>query len=263
MLEQREGIKFFTSGLLAEGRGVTHAFLTRAGGSSPAPFDTMNLGADCGDDPVNVAANAKRLSEVFGFRPERLTTAKQVHGFMMVTVRDRGGAVYSGIESDALATPTPGVPVGVLTADCVPLLIHAPAAGAVAAVHAGWKGAAAGIARRSVNVMAGKFSTSPGEMVAAIGPRIGPCCYTVGAEVPDAFREDFGEGLEYFSEKDDGTFTLDLGEATRAQLIEAGMTEANIEVIDACTACDPDLFFSYRRDGERTGRQLSFIMVEG
>jgi len=262
MLEQREGIKFFTSRLLAESRGVTHAFLTRVGGASPPPFDAMNLGADCGDDPANVTANAARLSEVFGFHPERLTTAKQVHGFMMVTVRDRGGNVYSKIESDALATPTPGVPVGVLTADCVPLLIHAPAAGVVAAVHAGWRGAAAGIARRSVNVMAAKFSTSPAEMVAAIGPRIGPCCYTVGPEVPDAFRENFGEGLRYFSEKEDGAFTLDLGEATKAQLVEAGVAEANIEVIDVCTACSADLFFSYRRDGERTGRQLSFIMVE-
>lgn len=263
MFVEKDGIRFFTSPLLESCGGLKHAFMTRVGGVSSSPYKSLNMGLKEGDSKKNVEENRERLSTAFGFPPLQLTTVDQVHGFMMVTVRDNGGPTYSRIQADGLTTLTPEVPLGILTADCVPLLLHDPVKKVAAAVHAGWRGAAAGIITRSINIMASKFGTDRQDLIAAIGPHIGPCCYVVGSEVLDAFSDTFGDEIKELTRRaSEGNLSLDLGIAARIQLLTSGVRESNIDTLSECTSCREDLFFSHRRDGSPSGRQLSFIMLE-
>lgn len=228
------------------------------------PFSTLNMSTRLGDSPGNVKENMVRVARAFDFSPERLTTVNQVHGIIVEHIRDEGGERYSNIESDGLVTAEPGTAIGILTADCVPVLLADPVKNVVAAAHAGWRGTALGITARAVGSMTECFHSDPAGIHAAIGPRIGPCCYTVGENVLEAFAEKFGPEPACFSRRGDGTLTLDLAAANKVLLVRAGLREENIDVLDGvCTSCNPDLFFSHRRDGAEgpTGRQLSFIVI--
>lgn len=181
-----------------------------------------------------------------------LLRLKQVHSARIVDASEW----RENLEADALATNRPGLRLSVRTADCVPLLLCDPAAGAVAAVHAGWRGAAAGIAREAVGFLRARYGADPRRMIAALGPAIGGCCYEVGPEVAHQFRT-------LFPERDDlgGRTRIDLREALRRQLLAAGLDPARIDVSTACTRCGGPQFHSYRRDGARSGRMTSFIAL--
>ncbi len=212
------------------------AFSTRVGGVSAAPFDTLNLGRLTGDAPEHVAENRTRLSVEVGAEADKLCFGRQVHG---ARVRR---ADAQGKPGDGVWTDEPARPLLVFTADCVPVAL-ARANGrtpAVAALHVGWRGLLAGI------VAGGAAALGGGRLTAALGPAIGPCCYEVGADVSEPFRARFGAGVVR-----DGK--LDLWSAIEHALRAAGAVQ--VSRIDLCTACSPDLFFSHRRDGERTGRQ--------
>ncbi len=211
------------------------AFSTRRGGVSEAPFDTLNLGRLTDDDPNHVAENRERLCHELGTEPELLSYGKQVHG---AVVRRAGS---QGEPGDGLWTDRPGEPLLVFTADCLPIAIarmdvETPA---VAALHVGWRGLLAGIVRGAAATL------GPG-LAAVIGPGIGPCCYQVGDEVAAPFRDRFGDDVVR-----DGR--LDLWTAAARSLEAAGVVE--VHRTDLCTACNPELFFSHRRDAGRTGRQ--------
>jgi len=212
------------------------AFSTRVGGVSAAPFDTLNLGRLTGDDPEHVTENRARLCAEVGADEDRLAFGRQVHGGRVRRAHGRGEP------GDGVWTDEPGRPLLVFTADCVPVALARANGGrpAIAALHAGWRGLLAGI------VAAGAAAVGGGRLTAAIGPGIGPCCYEVGAEVSGPFRARFGPGVVRNGK-------LDLWTATERALRAAGAEQ--ISRIDACTACSPELFFSHRRDGERTGRQ--------
>jgi YfiH family protein len=212
------------------------AFSTRRGGVSAAPFDTLNLGRLTDDDPAYVAENRRRLCAELGTDPELLCYGRQVHG---ATVRRAGG---TGEPGDGLWTDTPGQPLLVFTADCLPVAVARADGGpsAVAALHVGWRGLLAGIVANAVAALGG------GTLAAAIGPGIGSCCYEVGDEVAGPFRERYGEEVV-----SDGR--LDLWAAAERALNASGV--ANVQRTDLCTCCNPDLFFSHRRDAGRTGRQ--------
>jgi YfiH family protein len=203
---------------------------------SNAPFDTLNLGRLTEDDPANVAENRRRLCDEAGTDAELLCFGKQVHG---ATVRRAGG---QGEPGDGLWTDTPGEPLLVFTADCLPIAVAraGPGKPAIAALHVGWRGLLAGIVQSAVSSLGG------GPLASAIGPGIGPCCYEVGAEVATPFRDRFGEHVV-----DDGR--LDLWSAAERALRTAGVE--SVHRTDLCTSCNPDLFFSHRRDSGRTGRQ--------
>ncbi len=210
------------------------AFSTRRGGVSEAPFDTLNLGRLTDDEPGRVAENRRRLCARVGADPALLNYGRQVHG---ATVRRAAGR---GEPGDGLWTDEPGEPVLVFTADCLPVaLARAEGPPAIAALHVGWRGLLAGIVETAVSVLGGGLA-------AAVGPGIGPCCYEVGEDVAAPFRERFGPGIV-----DDGR--LDLWAAAESALEAAGV--ASVRRFDLCTACNPDLFFSHRRDAGRTGRQ--------
>jgi YfiH family protein len=175
-----------------------------------------------------------------------LATVKQVHSATCVAAEGRRGVLAEG---DALLENQPGSVVAVKTADCVPILLADERNRAVAAVHAGWRGTAAGIAMRAVESMGERFGTRPSDLHAAIGPAIGACCYEVGPEVAGQF------GIE-------GRTNLDLPETNSARLVEIGIPAERIYVSPLCTMCRAEEFHSFRRDKEDAGRMFSFVGVQ-
>ncbi len=161
----------------------------------------------------------------------------------------------AGAEADGLVTTTRGVLLGIATADCVPVLLRSRTGRAIAAVHAGWRGASAGVLEAAVERLAA-LGAPPATLEAVIGPAIGPCCYVVGSEVRDAFRARSGDVTTAAWSARDGRLIVDLRAAATALLRAAGV--ADVTVVGPCTSCDPS-WCSYRRDGERAGRQLSVI----
>ena len=173
---------------------------------------------------------------------EGMASLKQIHSATALLAKEPGCAG----EGDALLTRSPGVLLSVRTADCYPILLADTRDRAAAAVHAGWRGTAGGIVVRTIARMRAQFGTSPADIVAAIGPGIGMCCYEVGAEVAQLF------GLE-------GAGHIDLAAANRRQLIDAGVPEPHIDVFGGCTFCDAAHFYSFRREREQAGRMISYI----
>ncbi len=225
-----------------------HGFTTRGGGVSEPPFDSLDLGGAVGDDPARVAENWARLRRHTGLAFARV---KQVHG-ARVMVEPAPDAPRE--EADAVVSRTPGLAACVSVADCVPLLIADPSSGAVAAVHAGWRGTLARIAAEAVAALSRGSGTDPAGLLAAVGPSIGRCCYEVSPELADRFREAFGAEVVSSHERPH----LDLWQANVQALGAAGLRPENIEVLGFCTSCEPGRFFSHRRDAGRTGRQVGF-----
>ena len=213
-------------------------FSTREGGVSEGPYASLNLGRATADKPERVDENRRRLCAEAGAQPEALAMNYQHHSADVL--RARAGS--RGERGDGLWTEERGLPVLALAADCLPIALARAngAKPAVAVLHAGWRGLVGGIAAEGVKTLGG------GPVAAMIGPGIGPCCYEVGEEVAAPFRRAFGMGLYR-----DGK--LDLWGAAERALRAAGV--ARVDRVDLCTACNPDRFFSHRRDDGLTGRQ--------
>jgi polyphenol oxidase len=239
--------------------GATAAFTTRRGGVSNQPFDELNLGLFTDDDGDAVVENRRRLATALGFATDRIAISRQIHGAELIDDSKAGSLCcsFSSLEGDSaqLEEGAAGIPDAdghliaeagiaplVFVADCVPVALAGPDGAAM--LHCGWRGLAAGIVARGVEAVAATD--------AAIGPSIGPCCYEVGADVLEAF-EDLGDGI--VSDR-----RLDLPEVARRQLRQHGVER--IEVSGLCTSCEPDLFFSHRRDAGRTGRQAGLVWLE-
>lgn len=237
-------MSYIQSPLLA---GFPHGFTTRRGGGSKPPFDSLNLGGAVGDDASSVAGNWALVERETGLAFAR---AKQVHGARTVRL---DAASPPAVEADAVVSRTPGVAACVSVADCVPILLADPASGAVAAVHAGWRGTIARVAAEAVRALAAEAGTAPARLLASIGPAIGPCCYEVSADLAGRFAAEIGPGVV----RHGSAPALDLWAANAAVLRAAGVDR--IEVLRRCTSCERDVFFSHRRDVGRTGRQVAFI----
>lgn len=219
------------------------AFSTRLGGVSEGPYASLNLGILTADDPERVRRNRRLLCERIGADAETTTMAMQVHGSALVRADGRG-VVTPGIQferCDGLWSERPGEALMLLTADCLPVAVcRADGDPGLAVLHVGWKGLLAGILAEGSRTLGGA------PLAAAIGPGIGPCCYEVGEEVAEPYRQRFGDDVLRGR-------NLDLPEAAERALQEAGVED--VERTDLCTACRPDLFFSHRRDRGVTGRQ--------
>jgi YfiH family protein len=243
---------------------TVQGFTTRHEGVSRPPYNSLNLGTNTLDSPHNAEGNRSILARAFSTKLERLVTVKQVHGTDLLVI-DAPNPDYSHflkLECDGIITNQPGVMIGVCIADCVPLLLFDPVKRVAAALHAGWKGTAGEIGRKGVEALVEMFDSKPSDILAAIGPGIGPCCYEVDAPVMEAFKKS-GTGWDLFAvERGGGKWGLDLSAANRHQLALAGLREEHIETTDLCVSCEHDLFFSYRRDGGDTGRQMGFIMLK-
>jgi YfiH family protein len=236
-----------SSALLA---GFPHGFSTRRGGVSGSHFRSLNLGGGVGDEEAAVAANWEALSLATGLAFARV---RQVHGTGVLVAR---GACGPEEEADAVISLRPGIAACVSIADCAPILIGDPRSGAVAAVHAGWRGTLAHVAARAVEALVREVGAQPGDLLAAIGPAIGPCCYEVSPELARAFRDDMGAQVVG---RADGGPSVDLWLANEIVLRKAGLARERIECLGRCTACEPEVFFSHRRDRGRTGRQVGFV----
>jgi polyphenol oxidase len=282
-LIQRAGaLQITKSPALAKLGWLVHGFSTRPGGASVVDGKpALNLGFTEWDDRERVGANRRKFLSTIGPGKMSLITMRQFHSDVIHVSAEPSA---DSPKADALITRTPGLLLGVQTADCVPILLADTRRHAVAAIHAGWRGTLARIAVKTLGKMNMEFGTQPADVVAALGPAIGSCCYEVGPEVAQAFAAQFPAAAEWF----EGPFEqlahgeeplwlpwltmmppghvpppprvqLDLRASNRQQLIDAGVPEKQISVSDLCTACRTELLFSYRREGAKTGRLMAVI----
>ena len=243
---------------------VHAGFTTRNGGVSRPPYNSLNLGYNTDDLLSNVEGNRSTLARAFELQPHMLLTVKQVHGtdILVIDQPNPDLAHFLDIECDAIVTDQPGILIGILVADCFPVLLYDPTLQVVAALHAGWRGAAAGIIGRTVTAMGNIFGCRPENLLAAIGPGIGAHRYEVDRPVREAFRGGSGHWEAIAREVALGKWLLDLRQSCRLQLEAAGLAPAQVTAADECTCCHRELFFSYRRDNGQTGRQLGFIGLQ-
>jgi len=229
-----------------DAKGYVIAFTTRVGGVSDGPYASLNLGRKSGDEVERVDENRRIACEEIGVDVTRLALNYQVHSSRVL----RAAPAVRSEHADGLWTDEPALPILAMSADCLPIVLVRVGADepAVAVLHAGWRGLLEGI------VAAGAAALGTAPLAAAIGPGIGPCCYEVGEEVAAPFRERFGDDVVRENR-------LDLWTSAERALRTAGVTD--VDRLDRCTACEPETFFSHRRDAGRTGRQGVIAYVSG
>jgi YfiH family protein len=259
---------------------LVHGFSTRPGGVSDRDGEkVLNLGAVEWDTRENVEENKRRFQAAVGAEDSSFVSLHQIHSDV---VRSFDAAPAKQYKGDAAATKKPGLLLGVRTADCAPVLVVDPKKRVVSAIHAGWRGTLQRIVTKTIGQMQMEFGCRPADLLAAIGPTIGGCCYEVGTEVASAFAAKFSNAAQFFDELRTGdepnplqwlnmmppghqpppkNVLLNLPKANRLQLLEAGLSDKNIFVTDLCTSCDLGLLFSYRKERERSGRLLSVIGI--
>jgi len=244
--------------------GVVHAFTTRRSGFGEGPCSGLNL--DFGKDipPGSVYRNHFLLAAALGYSPFKAVRTRQVHGDSVREAKpeDSGLREHTAYECDALITDRPGVPLLVFSADCIPVLLYDPEKGAAAAIHSGWRGTAAGIAAKAVRAMRGRYGTFPGNLLAAIGPGIGPCCFETGEEVVRAIGA-LGFDVSGFIRKVPGEkWYVDLKGIIARTLEEEGLAGGNICADPECSRCLPSKYWSHRRSGQSRGVQAAVIMLK-
>jgi len=237
--------------------GLLHGFMGRRGGKSIGPYAGLNASYRVGDDNKVVSQNVCDMKLAVGIHDGRIITMKQVHGDQIVEVKDTN--IKETGEADGMFTKNTNGFLGVLTADCVPILFVAPGKKLVAAVHAGWRGTLAGIAEKMVRQFKEQYGVAADEVEAALGPAIGSCCYEVKNDVTEPLRQKWGHVAAPSIELRDGKSFVDLRRLNRAILEGAGVPAQRIFQLGPCTSCAKDDFFSYRRERAETGRQISFI----
>lgn len=259
---------------------LVHGFSTRPGGVSLLNGEkALNLGFTEWDTKENVLENRRRFQSTLGASDLKLISLKQIHSDVIHLF---DAAPAEPCRGDASVTNCPGLLLGVQTADCVPILLVDPKKRAVAAVHAGWRGTLQRIVVKAIGQMQMHFGSKPADLLAAIGPAIGGCCYEVGTEVAIQFQSQFAEASKWFAEFRTGdepdpiqwlnmmppghqpppkNVLLDLKKANRAQLLGASLRAPNIFVSGLCTACRRHFLFSYRKEGPQSGRLLSVIGI--
>jgi len=252
-----------TSDVLGTDAGIRHAFFTREGGVSEGPFGSLNCGFGSGDAPQRVAANREIAMARLGLRADRLVTVRQIHSARVVTVKRPWRREESPL-ADGLVTAVPGIALGVLAADCAPILFHDPVARVIGAAHGGWRGALNGVVDATISWMAALGAERP-QIRAAIGPCIARRSYEVGPEFPQPFVAEDPGNMSYFAPaRCSGRFLFDLGGYIAHRLARVGI--ATVEVAQNDTLAEEERFFSYRRAclrGERSyGRGLSAIVLE-
>jgi polyphenol oxidase len=275
-----DGVAVLQANPLAALPWLVHGFSTSSGGVSTLGAEkVLNLGFTEWDRAENVRVNRHRFQIAIEARKLSLVALKQFHSDVIC---DFNAKPQEACSADASISNTPGLLLGIQTADCVPILLVDPVKRAVAAVHAGWRGTLKRIVEKTVGRMEMQYGSRPKDLIAAIGPAIGGCCYEVGVEVAATFQSQFPQAPEWFDELRTGdepnplqwlnqfppghqpppkSVRLDLRKANRAQLLAVDLDAKNIFVSDLCTACHPELLFSYRKDGSESGRMMSAIGI--
>jgi YfiH family protein len=243
-------VTIIQSRLLSDFPKVRCGVGTRTGGVSPEPFG-LNLSFNVGDDPQRVTTNRERLFESMRIPIDRVAFARQIHSVSVAPVQHPG--VYESC--DALISNQTGLFLAITVADCLPIFLYDPSSGAFAAVHAGWRGSKERILEKAIDAMSIKYRTDPKNIFAFIGPSAGVCCYEVGDNVASRFEE------KYIVHRNNNTLYLDLKLFNKDLMLINGIDECRIEISDYCTICNPDLFHSYRREGNNSGRMMGVIGI--
>ncbi|MBX9572696.1 MAG: peptidoglycan editing factor PgeF [Candidatus Obscuribacterales bacterium] len=256
-LEQFEELTLVRSPLLKTIDTVAHAFTTRKGGNSPLPLDSFNLGRHWNTDESRADAmkNRKRLCDLLGLNSEDLAVPGQQHTNNIHFISAKNGmppGPFHFPAIDAVATDRKQQPVLLHFADCVPVMLVDPSRKKICVIHAGWRGTAASIVKKSAELMCKELDCKPTDLHAAIGPAIGTCCYETGNEVIEGLRPTVSQSDSLVVYKDNSPHP-DLKAFNAMQLLEAGVE--NIDVSSWCTACHPEIFYSHRQSAGQTGRQ--------
>ena len=244
------GIRYFEFEIFA-GK-VTQAIFSRRGGVSPTPWASLNMGGTVGDDPDNVKENKRRALETLGVGTTSIFDVWQVHGTKIVKATRPRDLQKPHAHADAIITNTIGITLMMRFADCVPIFFVDPIRKAIGLAHAGWQGTVNGIIRTTVAAMRAAFGSKPEDIIAGIGPSIGPDHYQIGEELAGKVRLVFGENENSVLSTLNGNTYFNLWAANQLQLISCGIRE--IEVCRICTACHLDDWYSHRAEKGKTGR---------
>ena len=254
------GLEYLTADGLS---GATHCFTTRHGGVSKGYLSSLNLGIHRGDEPENVLKNYRILGDAVGFSPEDLVFTHQTHTALVrpVGYNARGEGLFRPVpgDYDGLTTNVPGVGLIVFAADCTPVLLYDPVRQTIGAVHAGWRGTAAGIAANAVRQMRELYGSDPADIRAAIGPCIGSCCFETNEDVPQAMLASLGQEAENAISLRGEKYYVNLKELNRLWLWRSGVTQ--VEISPDCTRCQSDRFWSHRVTGSARGSQAAVILL--
>ena len=241
-----------------------HCFTTRLGGVSNGHLASMNIGTHRGDMWDNVLENYRILGNAIGFSPESLVLTHQTHTDIVrvVSTEEKGAGLFAPelSDCDGLITNTPGIGLVAFSADCTPILLHDPVTGAVGAVHAGWRGTAAGIGAKAAQAMVSHLGCKMENICAAIGPNIGHCCFETDADVPEALIKALGSEAQPHIYRRGNKFYPDLKAMNTLWLQNIGIR--NIDISTECTACDTRRFWSHRRHGGVRGSQGAIIICK-
>jgi polyphenol oxidase len=261
--EQRGEIEYLEAAELSALDFVIHAFCTRRGGVSGGPYSSLNVGFRVGDREEDVRRNLALVGEAFAIPAVRLVLMGQVHGDRICVINGAAPPPEYIPQCDGLITDRPGEALAIKTADCAPLFFVDRVRRVIGVAHAGWRGTALGMASKMVGVFVERFSSRVEELLIAVGPAIGPCCYQVDAPVHAAFSGRSGADRFFRPCRKKDRWRLDLASANRLELVERGVPAGNIFSAGYCTACRSDLFFSHRAGLGCTGRQINFLMLGG
>ena len=265
-VREKEGVTFLTYPALDELPGIVHGFSTRLGGVSEGIYASMNLSYTRGDKDESVTENFRHISRAMGFSPEDIVTSDQTHtaNVRVVTEEDRGNGItkprpYTDV--DGMITNVPGLVLATFYADCVPLYFVDPVRRAVGLSHSGWRGTVARIGAVTVRKMTETYGTDPKDLHAAIGPSICQDCYEVSEDVIEQFQHAFPEDVlpNVYYRKPNSKYQLNLWEANRQILLDAGIPASQISLPNLCTCCNPNLLFSHRATHGRRGNLAAFL----
>lgn len=266
---EKNGVVFLSYPALERTGLVKHGFSTRLGGVSSGMWSTMNLSFTRGDDERCVRENFRRIAEAIGIPEQSIVCSDQTHtvNVRRVTRGDCGNGLTrekSFFDVDGMITDEPGVALATFYADCVPLYFVDVRRKAIGLSHSGWRGTVNRMGARTVEAMEREFGTDPKDLVAAIGPSICMDCYEVSSDVADQFVRDFPEKIHdtILLDKKNGKYQLNLWEANRFVLEDAGIPRERISMPQLCTCCNPEFLFSHRASGGRRGNLGAFLMLE-
>lgn len=262
-IHENENIYYITFPSFEATKLVKHCFSTRLGGISKGEFQFLNLGFGRGDEDKNVYDNYERLCNVVGLNSKQLVFANQIHDTKIKIITNNDLNVSNRFNiikgTDGLITNLSKVPLVTVYADCVPLFFLDPYKKIIGLAHGGWRGTVKKIALEMIKIFIRDFNSNPKEILAAIGPSIGKCCFEVDEPVAKEFRNAFDNANEIIDSIGNNKYMIDLWEANKKALLEGGLLSSNITVTDLCTKCNNDIFFSHRGDQGQTGRLAAMI----
>lgn len=249
----KDGVKLIKSMQIEDTGYFEHFFSTRVGGQSADCYHSLNLGAFTDDKNENITENFKRVFNVSGMKESKIVYLKQIHSDTFHVVDKENYIKIKNSLGDAIITASREIAIGIFTADCVPIIAADKKGRAAAVIHAGWKGTNLNIAVKVIDYMVNYMGIERDDILVSLGPAIGPCCFQVGSNVAEKFKNVLNRNGKYF---------VDLFKENINNLRDAKISEKNINSIDLCTYCNSDLFYSYRRDNNNTGRMGTFIMIK-